>query len=331
MADLKAAQNFLDQYAAAISAIVEAATASVVRVERMGEGHHRRWKMGRARTNWGSGVVIDAEKGHIITSYHVVSGTQDAEITLFNGKKVQARRIGKDPETDLALIKADATGLELKALQFGDSGTLKPGSVVVAMGNPDGDRVVATSGIVSALGQSLRGPRGNLMDGLIQTDAFFNPGMSGGPLVNSKGEIVGLNTASLREAQGINLAVASDVIQRVVPDLIEHGILRRPRLGIAAERRELYEGLAEHLHLEQTHGVYVHEVVEDSAASKAGVKPGDILVALDGKAITGMDALNRALLGHKIGDTLAIKVIRKLDLLELSVTLIALETDNSQT
>ncbi|HLY25516.1 MAG TPA: trypsin-like peptidase domain-containing protein, partial [Aggregatilineales bacterium] len=255
MADLKAAQAFLDQYAAAISTIVEATNASVVRVERRGEeGHRHRWRMGRARTNWGSGVIIDADRGLIVTSYHVVSGTQEVEIMFYDGKKVAAKRIGKDPETDLALIKVDPAGLSLKALKYGDSGALKPGSVVIALGNPDGDRVVATSGIVSVLGQSVRGPHGNLMDGLIQTDAMFNPGMSGGPLVNSAGEIVGLNTASLRDAQGINLAVTSDVIQHVVPDLVEHGIVNRPRLGIAAERRELYEGLAEHLQLQQRYG-----------------------------------------------------------------------------
>jgi len=321
MADLKAAQDFLDQYASAVSAIVDAVSASIVRVQRHDDEGRSRWRMGRSRTSWGSGVVIDVEKGHILTSYHVVSGTQDVDIHLSNGKKISAKRIGKDPENDLALIKVNPAGLGLTALKFGDSSVLKPGSVVIALGNPDGDRVVATSGIVSSLNQSLRGPQGNLMDGLIQTDAMFNPGMSGGPLVNSRGEIVGLNTASMREAQGINLAVASTTIQKVVPDLAEHGVVQRPRLGIAGEHRELYEGLAEHLKLEQTHGVYIHQVVENSAAAQAGIQSGDILVVVDGQAVTGMDSLSRALLGKKFGDTLAVKLIRKLDLVEVSVRL----------
>jgi S1-C subfamily serine protease len=324
MADLKAAQDFLDQYAGAVSAIVETVSVSIVRVQRHDDGgrRHNRWQMGRARTNWGSGVIIDAEQGYVLTSYHVVSGTQDVELQLFNGKKIAAKRIGKDPENDLALIKVNPAGLGLTALKFGDSAALKPGSVVIALGNPDGERVVATSGIVSALNQSLRGPNGNMMDGLIQTDAMFNPGMSGGPLVNSSGQIIGLNTASMREAQGINLAVASATIQKVVPDLAEHGIVQRPRLGIAGERRELYEGLAEHLKLDQTHGVYLHQVMDKSAAAQAGVQTGDIIVVVDDQTVTGMDSLARALLGKKFGDTLAVKVIRKLDLLEIAVKLI---------
>src|SRR5258707_8484678 len=287
MADLKAAQDFLEQYASAVSAIVESVSVSIVRVQRHDDEGHNRWRVGRARTSWGSGVVIDVEKGHDLTSYHVVSGTQDVDIQLSNGKKISAKRIGKDPENDLALIKVNPAGLALKALSFGDSSTLKPGSVVIALGNPDGDRVVATSGIISALNQSLRGPNGTLMDGLLQTDALFNPGMSGGPLVNSKGEVIGLNTASMTEAQGINLAVASATIKKVVPDLAEHGVVRRPRLGIGGERERLYEGLAEHHKLDQAYGILIAEVAEGSAAAKGGIQPGDIIVTVDGQPVTG--------------------------------------------
>src|SRR5258708_15230643 len=323
MADLKAASDFLDQYAAAISAVVESVSGAIVRVQRHAEegGGRHRWRMGRARTNHGSGVVIDAEKGYILTSYHVVSGTQDVDIHLSNGKQVRAKRIGKDPDNDLALVKVDPAGLSLSALKLGDSGSAKPGTIVIALGNPDGDRVVATSGIISALNQSLRGPNGTLMDGLLQTDALFNPGMSGGPLVNSKGEVIGLNTASMTEAQGINLAVASATIKKVVSDQAEHGVVRRPRLGIGGERERLYEGLAEHHKLDQAYGILIAEVAEGSAAAKGGIQPGDIIVTVDGQAVTGIDSLNRALLGHKFGDVLSVKVIRKLDLVELKVTL----------
>ncbi len=315
MSDLKTAQDFLEQYASAVSTLVEAVSGSVVRVQRQdGEGGGRhRWRMGRARTNWGSGVVIDAEKGHIVTSYHVVSGTQDVEVQL------------EDPESDLALVKIDPAGLGLKALKLADSGALKPGSVVIALGNPDGDRVVATSGIVSALNQSVRGLDGNLMNGLIQTDALFNPGMSGGPPVNSQGDLVGLNTASIREAQGINLAVASATIQKIVPELVANGIVRRPRLGIAAERQELYQGLAEHLKLDQTEGVFVHQVMDNSSAAAAGIQADDIIVSVDGQAVTGMDSLSRTLIGKKFGDSIAVKLIRKLELVALTVKLIDAE------
>ncbi len=323
-ADLRAAQAFLDQYASAVNAVIESVAPAVVRVERQGEGHHH-WRMGRARVNHGSGLVIDAEKGHILTSYHVVSGTQDVEIRLSDGKQIAGKRIAKDPDNDLALIQIDTAGSALAAAQLGDSEALKLGSVVIALGNPDGDHVVATAGIVSVLGQSLRGPSGQLMDGLIQTDALFNPGMSGGPLVNSQGQVVGLNTASMTEAQGINLAVSSKTIQKLLPDLIQFGVIHRPRIGIAGERQRLYEGLVAHHHLDQRFGVYIHEVVENSPAAKAGLQPGDLLISADGETITGLDALNRILVRHQFGDELAVRLIRGLDIVPLTVKLEAAE------
>ena len=317
--DMDAARAFLDQYASAVNTIVESVAASVVRVERR-EGETR-WRMGRARVNHGSGVVVDAAKGHVLTSYHVVSGTQEADVQLANGQSIPGKRIGKDPDNDLALVQIDPANLSLSAASLGDSGALRVGSVVIALGNPDGNRVVATAGIVSALGQSLRGPAGQVMDGLVQTDALFNPGMSGGPLVNSQGQVIGLNTASLTEAQGVNLAVSSATIQKVLPDLAEHGAVRRPRLGISGERERLYEGLAAHHNLSQEYGVYVHETGENSPAAQAGIQSGDILIALDGEPVTGLDALHRALLTHKFGDVLAIRLIRKLDIVQVTATL----------
>ncbi len=321
--DLQAAQAFLDQYSQAVSAVAEAISASVVRVERRGEEHwhRRRWHMGRARVGHGSGVIIDAEQGHILTSYHVVSGTQDARVHLADGRAVDARRIGKDPENDLALVKVDPAGLGLRALRLGAADSLMVGSAVLALGNPDGDRVVVTAGIVSTLNQSLRGPSGQLMYGLIQTSALFNPGMSGGPLVNSRGEVVGLNTASMVEAQGVNLAISSATIQKVLPDLIAHGEVRRPKLGVLGERERLYAGLVAHHRLDQTHGVEIHEVTENSPAAKASIRSGDILIAVDGEAVAGMDALARILMGHRFGDTLTIRLIRGLDVIEVKVKL----------
>lgn len=314
---LDSARSFLDQYAAAVNAIVESVAASVVRVER--RGGENRWRTGRARVSHGSGVIIDAAKGYILTSYHVVSGSQEADVQLANGQSVPAKRIAKDPDNDLGLVQIDSTNLT--AARFGESNALRIGSVVIALGNPDGNRVVATAGIVSALGQSLRGPSGQMMDGLIQTDALFNPGMSGGPLINSQGQVIGLNTASLTEAQGINLAVASATIQKVLPDLTEYGAVRRPRLGISGERERLYEGLASHHQLSQEYGVYVHEVSESSPAAQAGIQSGDILIAAGGEEVTGLDALHRILLTHKFGDELALRLIRKLDIVQVMAKL----------
>jgi S1-C subfamily serine protease len=321
--ELDAARTFLDQYAAAVHVIVESVAASVVRVER--RGGENRWRMGRARVGHGSGVVIDAAKGYILTSYHVVSGAPEADVQFASGQSVPGKRIAKDPDNDLGLVQIDSASLNLTAANLGDSSTLRVGSVVIALGNPDGNRVVATAGIVSATGQSLRGPSGQMMDGLIQTDALFNPGMSGGPLINSRGQVVGLNTASLTEAQGINLAVASATIQKVLPDLTEYGAVRRPRLGISGERERLYEGLASHHQLSQEYGVYVHEVAENSPAAKAGIQSGDILIMVGGEAVTGLDALHRLLLNHKFGDELAIRLIRKLDIMQVTVKLTPME------
>jgi S1-C subfamily serine protease len=320
--DLQAAQAFLDQYSQAVSAVAEAVSASVVRVERRGgeHGHGRRWHMGRARVGHGSGVIIDAEQGHILTSYHVVSGTQEARVHLADGRAVDARRIGKDPENDLALVKVDPSGLGLRALRLGGADSLMVGSAVLALGNPDGDRVVVTAGIVSALSQSLRGPSGQLMYGLIQTSALFNPGMSGGPLVNSRGEVVGLNTASMVEGKA-DPAISSPTIQKVLPDLIAHGEVRRPKLGLLGERERLYAGLVAHHRLDQTHGVEVLQVTENSPAAKAGIRAGDILIAVDGEAVAGMDALARILMGHRFGDTLSVRLIRDLDVVEVKVKL----------
>ncbi len=190
--NLNTAQTFLDQYSQAVGAIAEALAPSVVRVERRGEDGGRRgrrggWRMGRSRVDHGSGVVVDAEKGYIVTSYHVVSGTQDVRIHLSNGQTVDGNRIGKDPDTDLALIQIKATGLV--AASFAESSTLKVGAAVIALGNPDGDGVVVTSGVISALNRELRGPSGQLMGGLIQTSALFNPGMSGGPWSTARGKL----------------------------------------------------------------------------------------------------------------------------------------------
>jgi S1-C subfamily serine protease len=318
---IEAAQQFLEQYSRAISAVVKRVGPSVVRVERRGEGGRRGWRWGRARVGHGSGVVIDAEQGYIVTSYHVVSGTQEARVHLADGRAVDARRIGKDPDNDLAVLQIDPTGLNLVAARMGESDKLSVGSVVIALGNPDGDQPVVTSGIVSALGRALRGPSGQLMYGLIQTSALFNPGMSGGPLVNGRGEVVGLNTASMIEAQGINLAVPSATLEKIVPDLIKHGQVQRPRLGIVGERTRLYEGLVAHHGLEQEYGVAIQEVVADSPAARAGVQAGDIVIALDGERITGMDSLAQALSRRKLGDSVTLRLIRKLDLIEVAVQL----------
>lgn len=266
----------------------------------------------------GSGVVIDAEKGHILTNFHVTRDSDKVNVTLPDGKEVEGEVLGADAVSDLALVKAPGAGLT--AATFGNSDALQVGQAVIALGNPDGDRVVATAGIVSAVGMELRGPSGRVMSGLVQTDALFNPGMSGGALVNARGEVIGINTASMLEAQGINLAIGANTARRIAEQLIAGGI-QRPRLGVAGERSRIYAGLIRHHQLEVTHGITVQGVEENSGAAAGGVQVGDIIVGLDEHAIEGVDDLHRALLNYKVGDEVTLTVIRELDLLKLKVKL----------
>jgi S1-C subfamily serine protease len=325
MTDLASAQAALDAYSQALQTLVGAVGPAVVRVQATGQRGHRgrhrggHWRHGRARSDHGSGVVIDAEAGHIVTSFHVVRGTEEVLVHRSDATPLRGEVIGADADIDLAVIKVEPSGLTAAA--WGDSDALHQGSLVLALGNPDGDTVVVTSGIVSALNRALRGPSGRLMEGLIQTDTIFNPGMSGGPLVNSAGQIVGINTASLVEAQGINLAISSNAARKLTQDLIKHGRVQRPRLGIAGERQRLYEGLVKHHQLSQTHGVYLHEVIEGSAAAKGDVRAGDILISADGNVIEGLDDLHRVLTSKQYGETLTLRLLRDLDLIETTVTL----------
>jgi S1-C subfamily serine protease len=325
MTDLASAQAALDAYSQALQTLVGAVGPAVVRVQATGQQGHRggrhggHWRHGRARSDHGSGVVIDAEAGHIATSFHVVRNAEEVLVHRTDGTPLRGEVIGADADIDLAVIKVEPDGLSAAA--WGDSDALRLGSLVLALGNPDGDTVVVTSGIVSALNRALRGPAGRLMEGLIQTDTIFNPGMSGGPLVNSAGHVVGINTASLVEAQGINLAISSKTARKLAQDLILHGRVQRPRLGIAGERQRLYDGLVKHHSLEQTHGVFLHEVVDSSPAAAAGVRKGDILIGADGDVVEGLDDLHRILTGKQYGETMTLRLLRDLDLIETTVTL----------
>jgi len=316
---LQEATAFLESYSNAVAAVAGAVSPAIVRVE---AARHRRdrhhWGHGRARVGHGSGVVVDADKGHILTNFHVTRDSGQVNITLGSGREVAGDVLGADAVSDLAVVRAPAGGLTAAAL--GDSDTLKIGQAVIALGNPDGDRVVATAGIVSAIGIELRGPSGRVMGGLIQTDALFNPGMSGGALVNARGEVIGVNTASFMEAQGINLAIGVNTAKKLAAQLIAGGV-KRPRLGVAGERTRVYEGLVKHHKLQVTHGIAVRGVEEGSGAAAAGVQAGDILVGLDSQPVQGVDDLHRVLAGYKAGDEVTVTAIRDLDLLKLKVKL----------
>ena len=316
---LQEAAAFLESYSNAVAAVAGAVSPAIVRVEaarhRRGRSH---WGPGRARVGHGSGVVVDAEKGHILTNFHVTRDSDKVSVTFGDGKEVEADVLGVDAVSDLAIVKAPPGSLT--AVPLGDSDALKVGQAVIALGNPDGDRVVATAGIISAIGIELRGPSGRVMGGLIQTDALFNPGMSGGALVNARGEVIGINTASFMEAQGINLAIGINTARQIAGQLVAGGV-RRPRLGLAGERARIYEGLIKHHNLGVTHGIAVHGVEEHSGAAAGGIQKGDIVIGLDDKQVQGVDDLHRVLQGYQVGDEVTVTVIRDLDLLKLKVKL----------
>jgi S1-C subfamily serine protease len=271
----------------------------------------------------GSGVVV-APDGLILTNSHVAgaAGASGAAarvaVTTADGQNLTARVVGDDPDTDLALIRVDEA-VTLTAAPLGDSKRLKRGQLVIAIGNPLGFESTVTTGVVSALGRSLRSHTGRLIDDLIQTDAALNPGNSGGPLVSSHGEVVGVNTAVIMGAQGICFAVAANTASFVLGELVRHGRVRRAFIGIAAQQTALPRRLRHAAGLSQESAVMVGTVEPDSAAARAGLKVGDILVGLDGQTIAGADDLIRALTGEKIGKSVALDVLRGTERLTVSL------------
>src|SRR5439155_16824892 len=223
-----------------------------------------------------------------------------------------------DPDTDLAVIRITAP--DLVAAELGESSTLKVGQVAIAIGNPYGFQATVTAGVVSSLGRSLRAQTGRLIDNLIQTDAALNPGNSGGPLVNSRGEVIGVNTAVILPAQGICFAIASNTARWVASRLMRDGKIRRGYIGIAAQDVPLHRRIVRFFHLESETGVLVTQVEPDSPGAHAGLQEGDLVVAFDDKTIAGIDALHRLLTGERVGEPAKLTVIRRTEKLDVAIT-----------
>jgi S1-C subfamily serine protease len=291
----------LDAYSRAVTDVVDRLGPTVVRVDV--------WKRGKPdRAGSGSGVIV-APDGLVLTNSHVVGSASRVELTTVDGRGLGARVMGDDPDTDLALVRVDAP-ITLPAASLGDSKRLKRGQLVVAIGNPLGFESTVTTGVVSALGRSLRAQSGRLIEDVIQTDAALNPGNSGGPLVSSRGEVVGINTAVILGAQGICFAVASNTASFVLGELVRHGRVRRAYIGISAQQTPIPRRLQLAAGLEQASAAMVGTVERGSPAANAGLMSGDLIVALDGAAITGADDLIRALTGERIEHALEIDVLR---------------------
>jgi S1-C subfamily serine protease len=294
-------QALLDAYSRAVIDVVERVGPAVVRLDVKSRNDRR-------SGGTGSGVIV-APDGLVLTNSHVIGGSARASVTTVDGRNLDARVVGDDPDTDLALVRVDSP-VTLPAAVLGDSKRLKRGQLVVAIGNPLGFESTVTTGVVSALGRSLRARSGRLIDDVIQTDAALKPGNSGGPLVSSHGEVVGINTAVIIGAQGICFAVAANTANFVLGELVRHGRVRRAFIGVSAQQTAIPRRLRHAASIAQETGVMIAEVEPKSPAREAGLLSGDIILALDGTSVTGADDLIRLLAGEKIGRTIEIEVLR---------------------
>jgi S1-C subfamily serine protease len=305
----------LDSYSQTITRVVEKIAPAVVNI-RVHETN-RAGRRGPETGGSGSGFVI-APDGFILTNSHVVHGAGRMEVTLSDGRVFAGSLVGDDPETDLAVVRINAP--QLVHLPFGDSRSIRVGQIAVAIGSPFGFQQTVTAGVVSALGRSMRSQSGRLIDNVIQTDAALNPGNSGGPLVNSRGEIIGVNTAIILPAQGICFAIASNTAEFVAAWLIKDGIIRRSWIGVVGQNVPIHRRVVRFHRLAAEYGVLVAGIESGSPASRAGLREGDVIVAFAGEPVSGIDELHRHLVAKVIGVPSLVTVVRQTEKLDLVVT-----------
>jgi S1-C subfamily serine protease len=303
----------LDAYSNAVVSAAETVSPSVVKIDVRKTGERRN---GRESGGSGSGFIITPD-GFILTNSHVVHGADRIEVTLADGRRPDAHFIGEDPDTDLAVIRVYAPNL--KPVRLGDSNQLRVGQLAIAIGNPYGFQYTVTAGVVSALGRSFRSNSGRLMDNIIQTDTALNPGNSGGPLVNSRGEVIGVNTAVILPAQGLCFAIAINTAKHIAGWLIKDGVIRRSYLGVGGQTAKIHRRLVRHFHLPNETGMLVIHVEPGSPASRAGLREGDMIVEFDGHAVAGIDDLHKLLTGAQVGVRSTLAVLRHTEKLQLEI------------
>src|SRR5262252_5166587 len=297
----------MDAYSRVVTSVAESVSPSVVRIQ-------VETKSGRGGS--GSGFAFTPD-GFILTNSHVVHGAEQIKVWTPESGEFVAQRIGEDPDTDLALVRIDAPGLQ--AVRLGDSRKIRVGQLVVAIGNPYGFQYTVTAGVVSALGRSLRAQSGRLIDDVIQTDAALNPGNSGGPLVNAAGEVIGVNTATILAAQGLCFAISINTAQFIAGRLIRDGVVRRSYIGVQAQTASLKRAIAHHYDLKIATGALVIAPEPSSPAAKAGLREGDLIVAVESETVEGVDVLHRLLNEERIGQTTRFTVIRGSHKLDIKV------------
>jgi S1-C subfamily serine protease len=303
----------MDLYSQIIINAVEIAKDAVVKIDVL-----KKDKQGKKTpAGSGSGFLFSSD-GYLFTNSHVVNGAEQIKLNFSDGREHEAQLIGEDPDSDLALLKTDATGLTTAKL--GDSSSIRIGQLVVAIGNPYGYQHTVTSGVVSALGRTLRTQTGRLIDNVVQTDAALNPGNSGGPLIDTDGQVVGVNTATIRGAQGLCFAIGINTATSILPELIQEGRVRRAYLGLMTQTVDLHSRVIQFHHLKNRRGLFVVSVETGSPAEKAGIREGDFIVAFCDRNVESSDDLFRLLTKDKIGAFQYITVLRNQQKLDLRVT-----------
>ena len=313
-------EGLLDAYSRAVIEAAERVSPSVVYIQVTGRRQGRRGRPGPEEVGGsGSGFVFTPD-GFILTNSHVVHSATKIEVALMDGRRFQAQLIGDDPDTDLAVIRITAPNLV--PAQLGESQSIRVGQLVIAIGNPYGFQYSVTAGVVSALGRSLRAQSGRLMDGVIQTDAALNPGNSGGPLVNSRGEVIGVNTAVILPAQGICFATSIDTAKFVAGRLIRDGRISRSYIGVAGQNVPIPRRIVRFYQLPVDSGVLLVSFETNgktSAAKEAGLLAGDIVIEFDGYPIRGIDDLHKLLTDERIGRKCPATIIRGVQKLTFDV------------
>src|SRR5216110_206 len=304
----------LDEYSRTVVSAVARVEPAVVNIDIKQQRMSRRGP--REIGGSGSGFIITPD-GFILTNSHVVHEAKEIAVNLFDGREFRAQLVGDDPDTDLAVIRIDVP--QLKHVRLADSEKLRVGQIVIAIGNPLGFQASVTAGVISALGRSMYSQSGRLIDNIIQTDAALNPGNSGGPLVNSAGEVIGVNTAMIRPAQGICFAIGSNTARLVAGWLIRDGRIRRSYIGVAGQNVPLHRRVIRFYNLPLETGVLVVSVEKDSPAQRAGLREGDVLIAFNERPIGTIHDLHKMLVGEQIGVPAKLLIIRHTEKLELSI------------
>ena len=303
--------GLLDSYSTAVTRAAETARPAVVHIEADAQSGNS------PRGGTGSGFFISPD-GYLVTNSHVVHGARSVRVSLYDGRRFEADLVGEDPFTDLAVLRVSAG--EIDHLALADSDGLKPGQIAIAIGSPMGFQQTVTAGIVSGLGRSLGAASGRLIHDVIQTDAALNPGNSGGPLVDSQGRVIGVNTAIIRPAQGICFAIPSNTARWVAGWLIKDGRIRRSQIGVAGQNVPLLRKLILHYHLSIGSGVLVAGIEAGSPAARSGLLEGDVIVAFDDAPTASVDSLHRLLTADRIGAAAPVVVLRHFERRILEVT-----------